>query len=153
MHDENTRYMATTEDEYVEHCDGSFVSQKSDDGSRRSTSSMIDAVGQLQSPTPFVTVAEEELDQNGSTEVLLPQDFEEDFLRNIRSCFHLEGNMLLLAMRDFTIVMSEDMEALAITNFKTMFGTEFKGQAQCFRSDSTGDDNSILIGFNDAYIP
>ena len=56
-------------------------------------------------------------------------------------------------MRDLTIVMSDDMETLAITNFKSLFGEDFRGQAHCFKTDSSGDDNSILIGFNDVEIP
>ena len=95
-------------------------------------------------------MVEEIVNQNSE---IIPPNFEEDFLSNIRNCFHLEGNMLLLAMRDLTIVMSDDMETLAITNFKSMFGDEFEGRAHCFKSDSSEDDNSILIGFNDAKIP
>ena len=86
-------------------------------------------------------------------EPTVPFNFEDDFVKNIRNCFQLEDKMLLLAMRDLAIIMSDDMETVAITNFKAMFGDSFAGQAQCFKTDSTGDHNSILIGFNNAKIP
>ena len=60
-------------------------------------------------------------------EPTVPFNFEDDFVKNIRNCFQLEDKMLLLAMRDLAIIMSDDMETVAITNFKAMFGDSFAG--------------------------
>ena len=49
--------------------------------------------------------------------------------------------------------MNEKMETLSITNFRKLFGSQFKGHAKCFRSDCSSDGNSILIGFIYAAIP
>ena len=49
--------------------------------------------------------------------------------------------------------MNEKMETLSITNFRKLFGSQFKGHAKCFRSDCSPDGNSILIGFIYAAIP
>ena len=162
--DANNRNVPTNEDEYFErYNEESFVSKR-DDELNRSQLTEIDAGNELfdnsyLSPeqispvhgSPDQACPEEESKQTDIPTV--PYNFEEDFLKNIRNCIHLENQMLLIAMKDLAIVMSEDMETLAITNFKAMFGDSFEGQAQCFKTDSTGDANSILIGFNSAQIP
>ena len=159
--DANNRNVPTNEDEYFErYNEESFVSKR-DDELNRSQLTEIDAGNELfdnsyLSPeqispvhgSPDQACPEEESKQTDIPTV--PYNFEEDFLKNIRNCIHLEDKMLLIAMKDLAIVMSEDMETLAITNFKAMFGDSFEGQAQCFKTDSTGDANSILIGFNSA---
>ena len=81
------------------------------------------------------------------------EEFEKDFLNNITSCFHLEGGMLLLAFGDFVIIMNDQMETVSVTNFRKLFGPDFQGHAVCFKSDSSADGNSILIGFNYAEVP
>ena len=149
MHEETHRRI-TIEDEYVEHYgEASFVSHTSQTPkSNRSTlmANIVDLQGLTpKASSPLLPPLIDNINQDNN--------FENDFISNIRNCFHLEGNMLLLAMRDLTIVMSDDMETLAITNFKTLFGKKFSGQAQCFKTDSSSDSNSILIGFNEAEIP
>ena len=152
MHEELNRKI-TIEDEYLDHYEHSFVSHMSQTPQSNRSALMANIV-ELASPTPK---AESPLmppltyDFNNQEEE--DNNFENEFISNIRNCFHLEGNMLLLAMRDLTIVMSDDMETLAITNFKTLFGKKFSGQAQCFKTDSSTNCNSILIGFNEAEIP
>ena len=123
MHEEQLNRKITIEDEYIDHYEGSFVSHMSQTPQSNRSILMANIV-ELQSPTPKAESSTiPPLNEN-----ILPDDnFETEFISNIRNCFHLEGNMLLLAMRDLTIVMSDDMETLAITNFKTLFGKNFSG--------------------------